>query len=468
MRTKYFEIARKHNKLLIVFLGITCLFLIPIQTPITSIEENPDDSRALSLSKETSVSIHLTDIPTATSAIALWASDSMKTPPTTPVEVHVDTEEAKSIPLKKLLSGERQLKIQLPRRTTNNLEISLRAPTLDTKKALLVRTAQDNKDMVAYTLYERMPLIQTLLHTLYAHNATADDIEYVWREGAGILQGGNPYEKAAHAAHWENKYATYFPLSYIISAGIQKSGAASFSSWLAVVRPIVFASQLLTAILVLVFLYSQKKLTLGIFGFFLILFHRFTLYPAQTSQIDFPAIMFLVMGLFLLQKKIKMGHVVIGISLAIKQMAVILLPLFLIWEYSQYKSKKQTGVALLLMLIVPLITLLPFIMSSPEGVRASLSFSANRFSGGDFTIPDISTLLSLTGPSSRIGMYGLMIIIYIAFWKKEIGIFGSCLAIFVIFTGFNPVLFFHYLAWIVPFIPLALAEYKAQSSNPAT
>ncbi len=462
MHTNLFEIARKHKQLLVALLGIACVLCTPIPTPTTRMEENPDDAYAVRVSKKNPLSIHLENIPKATSAITLFANDSIKTPPETTVHLQIDGSEQQSLPFKKLLSGERQMNIPLPRRDTTELDISLATPTLDEKKALILRTSQDNKTIIAYTLYENKSFISALVQALYARDSTSDDIEYVWKEGAGMLQRGNPYEKAANAAHWENKYATYFPLSYIVSAAIQKLGASSFSSWLAVVRPIVLGSQLATALLVLVFLYTQKKLALGIFSFFLILFHRFVLYPAQTAQVDFPAIFFLLLGIILLNRKPKTGYVLIGVSLAIKQMAIILLPIFLIWEFSQRKSKKQTLHALVLMLVIPALTLLPFFIDSPAGVRNSLAFSANRFHGGDFTTLDISTLLSIEGPASRLGMYALIGIIVIAFWRKEIGIWGACLAIFTVFIGFNPVLFYHYLAWIIPLIPPALAERKLQ------
>lgn len=465
MPTNLFEIAKKHRQLFFAFIGIVCILLLPIPAPTATQEENPDDSRGLLLSKNKSLSVYLADIDAKTSAIALWTSDTIKTPPSTILEIQIEHRQTRYISLKNILTEERKITIPLPPHTPGSLRMLIKAPSLDEHKALILRTSQNNKDTVAYTLYESKPILVALLTTFYHHDATADDIEYVWREGAGIVGGGNPYEKAAHVAHKYNKYATYFPLSYIVSAIIQKSGFASFASWLTIVRPIILISQLITAVLVLLFLYKEKKLALGIFGFFLILFHRFTLYPAQISQVDFPAIMFLLLGIFLLPQKTKAGYVLIGVSLAIKQMAIIVLPIFLIQEFSQHKSKKQTLFALVLMLIIPCITLVPFFINSPAGVRNSLSFSANRSSGGDFTPPDIATLLSLTGPLSRLGMYGLMGIIYIAFWKKEIGIFGACLAIFTIFIGFNPVLFFHYLAWVIPFVPLAFSSKPIQASR---
>ena len=85
-------------------------------------------------------------------------------------------------------------------------------------------------------------------------------------------------------------------------------------------------------------------------------------------------------------------------------------------------------------------------------------FSVSRQATGDIATPDIATMLSTEGPFARISMLGMMLLIYLAVWKKQIGIFAAALATFTVFAGFNPVLFYQYLAWIIPFIPLALNE----------
>lgn len=455
---KLSDIAKKHKQLLLGFAIIVCILCMPIVVPSFSTEENPDDSTALLLSNDSPIEIDILEISKQGTAIAFWTNTSIKTPLSTILEIQVQNSNTQYVPLKDILTDKRKITIPLQRNISSPLHITLSAPTLENKKALIFRTTQHDPRQASYTVYERRLFITTLLQKIYSHNSVGDDIEYVWREGAGILEGGNPYEKAAKIAHGSDKYATYFSLSYIVSAIIQQAGFDSFESWLTVVRPIILLSQLATACLVFVYLYKKEYLVLGLVGFFIILFHRFTLYPGRIFQVDFPSIMFLVLGMMLLPQKWKTGYLLIGISIAIKQMSIIAIPIFLIWEFKKQKSIRASVIALLLILAIPCITLLPFVLDSPIGVRNSLAFSANRVAGGDFTSPDITTMLSLTGSLSRIGMYGLIALIFAAFWKKEVGMYGAILAIFTIFIGFNPVLFFHYLAWIVPFIPLALSE----------
>lgn len=451
------EITRKHKTLLGALLVIICILLIPVSVPITSIEENPDDAASYILSKDHPISFHLDFIPPGTSAIAFWTGNSEIHLPAQ-IEVTFPGEEQKTISLERSLVEERKIIIPLPR--TSSLDLELTAPPIPDTKPLMLRTAQGAKDTLAYTLYEHKPLLFALVERLYDHDATADDIEYVWKEGAAIAEGNNPYERAVKSQYRDGKYATYFPLSYLTSALIQKAGFASFESWLTVVRPLVLFFQIGTALLVLFYSYKKNALLLGIVGFFLILFHRFTLYPARVHQIDFPALFFLILGIMLLIRKPKTGYLVIGISLAIKHISIILLPVFLIWEYTQHKSKKGVAVSLILLLAVPTLTILPFFIQSPLGVFYSLSFSSSRSSGGDFSSPDLAALLSVNGNFPKFFMYGLILFVILAFRKKEIELFGACLIILTIFIGFNQVLFFQYLAWIIPFIPLALLEKK--------
>ena len=87
--------------------------------------------------------------------------------------------------------------------------------------------------------------------------------EYVWQEGTAVLQNKNPYAKAANSDYGSNKFATYFPVSYIASAIIQKADSSSFENFTRVIRPIVIVSQLLAALSILYYLYRKNHLILG-------------------------------------------------------------------------------------------------------------------------------------------------------------------------------------------------------------
>lgn len=451
------------NRLLISLL-ILGICSIPIQTVTVATEENPDDTAAMQLSQTSPILLTIANIPSNTTAVALWTGDTVRAPDTTPLEIQINNSPNIQTNLGKVLQNNREIILPI-KGTLQPLQVKISAPTLDAKKSITLRTQRKNPTALAYTLFVRKPLILALIHNLYEQKAIANDIEYVWNEGSEIVHGNNPYARAATDTKHGGKYATYFPLSYIASAAIQKMGFATFSSYLTVVRPIVWGFQFCSAALVCIYLMRRGQLFLGVFAFFVILFHRFTLYPARVVHIDFPAIAFLLLGLMLLSKKPKTAYVLLGISLAIKQMAIFLLPATLIYVWHTHTSKKQLLIACIYISILPIATLLPFIINSPSGVINSIVFSANRSATGDFASPDIATTLSLTGLTARLPMIAMLVFIYIAVWRKEIQIYGATLAIFIIFIGFNPVLFFQYLAWIIPFIPLAISEAVLSGSR---
>ncbi len=438
---------------------------IPIQTPDVTTEENPDDTAAMQLSKTAPILFTITNVPSNTIAIALWTGDTVRAPDTTPIEIQIENSPSIHTTLGKILQNNRAIILPIKDILHGSVQIKISAPTLDAKKSITLRTQQKNPTSLAYTTLNRKPMIVALVKKMYEQKAIANDIEYVWNEGSEILHGNNPYARAAIDTKHGSKYATYFPLSYIGSAAIQKVGFATFESYLTIVRPTVWGSQLISAVLVCVYLARRGQLLLGVLSFFVILFHRFTLYPARVVHIDFPAIAFLLLGLMLLSKKSKTAYLLIGVSLAIKQMAIFLVPAILIYVWHKNHSKKHTGIALVLMLIVPIVSLLPFLIDNPTGTMQSILFSANRTATGDFASPDLATTLSLTGLVARLPMLILLALVYAAVWRKEIRIYGAALAIFIIFIGFNPVLFFQYLAWIIPFVPLAISEAVLSGSR---
>lgn len=450
------------NNLSAILAGIILIFAFPIPFAEVIQEENPEDSTAKQLSKASSIEFTVEQIPRNAISIILWTSDTLRAPLDTVIVLRTGNTTTHTT-LKKIRGNERKLVTPIYD-NASSLSMNIQTPALDNKKAILLRTQQKNRAALAYSIMVRKPFIQAILEKLYAQQAIAGDIEYVWKEGGEILKGKNPYTRATGNIKNGSKYATYFPLSYIISAGIQKMGFASFDSWMKIVRPIILISQLISATLVLYYLARKGKLAMGLFAFFIILFHRFTLYPARVTHIDFPAIALLLAGMMLLRKKPGMAYTLIGISLAIKQMAMFMIPALLIYAWHQKKSAKKVTMSFLLMALVPIVTLTPFIIDNPKGTAQSILFSVERAATGDFASPDLATTLALDGIWGRIPMLGMFLLVYLACWRREMHLFGATLAIFTIFAGFNPVLFFQYLAWVIPFVPLAISEATLSGS----
>lgn len=454
---------QKHIQLLIAFGGILIVFLLPLPVAVIIQEENPDDSAAKALFQSSPLEFDIEGLPPKTTAVSLWTGDTIRASNDTPLTIQMGADKEISTTLKHILRNGRELMLPIDTGTTS-LHIKISAPTLPMKEAIVIRTQQTNIDILAYTVFVRKPFIHAVVKKMYAEKTIANDIEYVWKEGSAILRFENPYRQAEKQIRNGDKYPPYFPLSYIVSAGIQKVGFVSFEAWMTVVRPIILLSQFFCASLILYYLAKKDMLTLGLFAFFLILFHRFALYPARVTHIDFPAIAFLLLGLILITKKPKTAYMLIGVSLAIKQMAIFIIPALLIYEWHQSKSVKKVLISFVYIAFIPIVTLTPFVIDSAIGTMRSIIFAAERAATGDFASPDMATLLAFEAAWSRLPMLAMFMLIYSTALRKEVRIFGATLAIFTIFIGFNPVLFFQYLAWIIPFIPLAISEATSSES----
>ena len=60
--------------------------------------------------------------------------------------------------------------------------------------------------------------------------STEYDVYYSWVEGARLLEGENPYATILEGDMLENqKYATYFPLFYLLSAVSQLIGLRAYA-----------------------------------------------------------------------------------------------------------------------------------------------------------------------------------------------------------------------------------------------
>ena len=146
-------------------------------------------------------------------------------------------------------------------------------------------------------------------------------------------------------------------------------------------------------------------------------------------------------------------------SLAIKQIAIFLAPLYLIWEYQQTRSIKRTILAGLWIVSIPLLASVPFLFWNLEGFIRSIGFSATRISLNQFGAEAIDSALNLTGLPARLPFLLMLCVAYFATWQKTLGRYGAAMIVMGIFIAFNSVLFQHYPAWLMPLLPLAVGEW---------
>ena len=287
------------------------------------------------------------------------------------------------------------------------------------------------------------------------------DVYYSWVEGQRILSGVNPYARVLTGNMTENqKYATYFPAFYLLSSATQLLGLRDFPDWVGFWRVIFLAFDIGIAVLIFLILDRYRLTLIGIFAALFWLFNRWTLDVLRIADIEFIPIFFLVWSMLLLRKHQRASLILLSISLAVKQIAIFLVPLYLlwIWQTSDRERIKHVVIAAITIFSVPLITSLPFLLWNAEGFIKSVAFSVTRDPSGHFDSLSVGEWFNLIGIKARVPLIGLLLLVYVSMFQKRIGIYVGSLLVMAVFLDFNPVLFRQYMCWVLPFIPLAICD----------
>lgn len=293
------------------------------------------------------------------------------------------------------------------------------------------------------------------------------DTYYSWIEGRRINDGRNPYERVLHGDMEENnKYATYFPLFYEASALVQKLGIRQYQAWIDFWRYIFLGCNIAVGLALCAILFSQRTWALALLAMPFWYFNRWTMNASATVALDFIPIFLMILSLGLFERYRKTSLILFGVSLAIKQIAIFLAPLYLVWEYQQTRSFKKTMLAGLWIVLVPLLASIPFLFWHAEGFFKSIAFSATRTALNHFGAESIDSILNLNGLVARIPFLIMLCGVYFIAWQKAVGRFGSAMLVMAMFIAFNSILFQHYPAWLMPLLPLAVGEWMDPVNEP--
>lgn len=291
-------------------------------------------------------------------------------------------------------------------------------------------------------------------------DTVGSDTYYSWVEGRRILDGQNPYERILHGNMEENKkYSTYFPLFYEASALVQRLGIRQYRAWIDWWRYVFLACNIAIGFALYGYTFVPKKWALSILGVLFWYFNRWTLSASEGVVLDFIPIFLMVLSLGMFTKYRKASFLLYGLSLAVKQIAVFLLPLYLIWEYQETRSVGKTVLAGCLIALFPIVSSMPFLIWNFEGFIRSIAFSATRDSLNHFGADSIDSVLNLSGLVGRVPFMIMLFAAYFAAWQNAIGKYSAAMIAISIFVAFNSVLFTHYPTWLMPLLPLAASEW---------
>jgi len=299
--------------------------------------------------------------------------------------------------------------------------------------------------------------------------AKGEDIYYIYLEGKRINRFENPYSRARDSDMRTNeKYATYLPLYYYQSALIQQLGLREFTSWLIAWRVFNLSIYVLLGWLVFHLVFVELGLLAAIFSTLFWQFHAFTLTVLSTANTDFLPIALLVLSLHLLDKNIRVSLLLFSISLSLKHIGILLLPIFILYLYPQRNSFKQTIIlSLAYICSIPFLLSLPFLLWDPVSFFKSIGISVTRDASSHFEITTIDSFLHMGGFVSRLPMLLMITLIAILYHQRKTDKYFAAFLLLSVFIGFNPVLFKQYLLWPVVFIPLIFTELKTNTVNQA-
>ena len=296
---------------------------------------------------------------------------------------------------------------------------------------------------------------------LWDKDTKGEDVYYNWVEGSRLLNGEDPYARILAGNMRENdKYATYFPGFYGLSALTEAAGLRDYDAWIAFWRVIFLAFDLAIAAALYLLIYPRGRLLAACFAAAFWLFSRWTLHVTEIAHIDFIPIFLMIASLGLFRRHRWIALLLFSLSLGVKQIAIFLVPLYLIWTWQSARQDKlkQTALAGLVIASVPILIALPFLAWHADGFIESLAFSATRNPVDHFSVPSLDGQMGWLGLPARLPMFVMLLAVYALAWRRKIGMFVASLFAMSTFVDFNAVLFRQYLVWIVPLIPLVMLD----------
>jgi hypothetical protein len=304
-------------------------------------------------------------------------------------------------------------------------------------------------------------VVYSMIHLV---DMTDQDIRYSFIEGQRLIKGQNPYARVLEGDLVTNdKYATYFPVFYELSFVSEKLGLTSFGSWLGFWRPVFLIFDLAIGIL-LYWAFVRRDLPwVGLFAAAFWLFNRWTLQLLRVANLDFIPIFFLLLSLELFPRNNWLALFFFSLSLGVKQIAVFITPLYLIWLWHTSHGNRPRDVALGAAIIasVPFVSSIPFLVWNIRGFIHSVLFSVTRAaSQASGLAPAVGAYAGGNPALSRLLMLGLMLALLIFSWQTRGARYVFAFLVMLVFVYFNPVLYVQYILWTVPLGVLVLCDVR--------
>lgn len=321
--------------------------------------------------------------------------------------------------------------------------------------------------IIATVLLAVFLAIGAVLHTqVWGTEKTEQDIYYMWKDGNLIAAGENPYARILAGDLRNNeKYPIYFPAFFLFVALASRLGYQTFPDFLALWQPICLLFNLLVASVIYYAVARRGRYYLALFMAGLWLFNIWTIYVSEVAQIDFIAIFCVLLSIVLADSHKKTSLLLFSCSLAFKQVAIFLLPLYLIiiWKSAPKNAIRNLAVGGLIALSLPLLASLPFLLWSAPGYVRSMIFSLTRHPELQFQVSSLDHLIrqifsDFAGTPAKIPMLLFMSLAYLCVWRGQVGLQAGAFLVIAAFVNFESVVYYQHMTWIMGLLPLLLCD----------
>lgn len=138
------------------------------------------------------------------------------------------------------------------------------------------------------------------------HESLSNDIHDIWMEGHRLSMGIDPYRRILGGDMRHNDdYPAYLPLAYLFSAALHGLGVRTFAGFMALWRPLSLVCHLGIGILIYRSFSIRGHVLLGFCAASLILLGRWSVYLVESSQLEFVAILPLLLAVLLLRDSLE-------------------------------------------------------------------------------------------------------------------------------------------------------------------
>lgn len=336
------------------------------------------------------------------------------------------------------------------------------------------------KRLFSYILKNKITLLQyisiVLFFSIFAYVTSVNyvkdyqlagkqDIYYEFTAANLLMAGFNPYLPILDGNLLVNKkYATLFPLYYYLLGLISYFNGYIFKPFTISFWYLIMTLQFFSAVIIYKFFSRENKGWVGVLAAGIYLMNRWTINSTTILKQDSISIFFLLLSLYNLSKYPKLSFLSYGVSLGIKHLSILALPIYLLYVFDKRKEIKK-GLILLSLILVPiLVPSIKLLIEEPKAFIYSIIFSTTRapisvgtenFTGFEKILTDYSNLGNTIAMFylllPRLPLFVMILIGTVLLFSRKVNNWTYLGIVFLIFTGLNPVYFVQYSLWITPF-----------------